>query len=399
MSQKVLVSVFLSLVAAGAGAELRPISDDAMSEVTGQAFLSVDREYHPDPANNTSYTRVNLGMDIEVQTNVDVLELGRYEREGERAGSSDVLIENFSLGYINNQAYFDKNPKAAQQLKPDGTPYGEGEIVPFHISNPFFEFAFDEATNEVVGVRLGFGESMGVLSGSIQSLTGNVNIDIIDTGQGLRAAENSTGGFFDQLVQLLTPVLAGGSPLITKAQLVQGPDAPNAGELDPVRAEFVGVPNGESFVLEDVNGAVAGIINLISPTLSSELYTTNCSGFLFGSCDVVVVAQNCEVLGIEACFPLDQYNSFPVGELEADSNGRRRIVGPKDGAFISFQTKDLDWLEDVRNTSATPEDFIRATSGAFFNIPNGAVEVNLAEALNGTARFRTEYIDRGKGLF
>ncbi|CAN0592906.1 unnamed protein product, partial [Ectocarpus sp. 12 AP-2014] len=72
---------------------------------------------------------------------------------------------------------------------------------------------------------------------------------------------------------------------------------------------------------------------------------------------------------------------------------------PKTGAFISFQTKDLEWLTDVKNTSATPEDFIRATSGAFFNIPNGAVEVNLAEALNGTVRYRTEYIDRGKGLF
>lgn len=399
MSQKMSSFVLLSVLATGVGAELRPISDEAMSEVTGQAFLSVDRDYHPDPSNTTSYTRINLGMEIDVQTNVDVLELGRYEREGERTGSSDVLIEDFALGYINNQAYFDKNPKAARQVKPDGNPYGEGEIVPFQIIDPFFEFAFDEASNEVVGVRLGFGEAMGVLSGSIQSLTGNVNIDIIDTGQGLREAENSTGGFFDQLVQLLTPVLAGGSPLITKAQLVQGPDAPNAGELDPIRAEFVGVPNGESFVLEDVNGAVAGIIDFISPTLSSELYTTNCSGFLFGSCDVVVVARDCEVLGIEACFSLDQYNSFPVGELESDGSGGRRIVAPKEGAFISFQTKDLEWLTDVKNTSATPEDFIRATSGAFFNIPNGAVEVNLAEALNGTARYRTEYIDRGKGLF
>lgn len=402
MSKKlhtVLASALILPSAAIAG--LDPISDAEMSEVTGQAFLSVDRDYHPDPAQNTAYTRVNLGMDIEIQTNVDVLEVGRYEREGEREGSSDVLINDFALGYIHSEDYFLNNPKAARQLKPDGTAYAEGEIVPFRITDPFFEFAFDETTNEVVGVRLGFGEAMGVLSGSIQSLTGNVNIDIIDQGQGLSAAE-SQGNAFDRLIGFLTPVLAGSSPLITKARLVEGPDSANAGNPDPVRAQYIGVPNGEAFVLEGVNRNVAGIIDLIKGTLSSDLSVANCQGGFLGiggTCDVIVVAQGCEVLGIEACFPLEQYQSFPVGELTADEDENRFITSPKEGAFISFQTKDLEWLKDVRNTSASPEDFIRTTSGAFFNIPNGAVEVNLAEALNGIARQRTEYIDRGRGLF
>lgn len=394
-------SALTALASTGVQADLEPISDSAMSDVTGQAFVSVDRTYHPDEANNTAYTRVNLGMDIDIQTNVDVLELGRYEREGEREGTSDLLIEDFALGYINNQAYYDENPGAARQYKADGSPYAEGEIVPFQISNPFFEFALDDDTNEVVGVRLGFGESMGMLSGTIRSLTGNINVDIVDTGQGLENAD-SNGNFFDQLVGFLTPVLAGGSPLMTKAKLLEGPDSPNAGELDPIRAEYVGVPNGEQFILEDVNGSVAGIINLISGALSSELYTQNCSGQflgLGGSCDVVVVAQDCEVLGIEACFPLEQYNSLPVGQVEADGDGNRRITGPQDGMFLSFQTKDLDWIEDVRNSAPGSDDFIRATSGAFFNIPNGAVELNLNEALNGIQRQRTEYIDRGRGLF
>src|SRR5690554_3830614 len=104
MSKKlhtVLASALILPSATIAG--LDPISDEEMSEVTGQAFLSVDRNYHPDPSKNTAYTRVNLGMDIEIQTNVDVLEIGRYERDGEKSGTSDVLIENFGLGYINNQ--------------------------------------------------------------------------------------------------------------------------------------------------------------------------------------------------------------------------------------------------------------------------------------------------------
>lgn len=400
MSKKLqaLVVVIVSLpVFAEAG--LQPISDEQMSEVTGQAFISVDRQYHPDPDDNTSYTRVNLGMDIEIQTNVDVLELGRYEREGEKAGSSDVLIRDFALGYINNQAYYQRNPKAARQYRPDGSSYNENEIVPFMIDNPFFEFAFDEATNEVVGVRLGFGDAMGVLSGKIETLTGNVNVDIIDRGEGLRDA-SSSGNFFDQLIVLLTPLLEGGSPLATKAQLVYGDDNdPRVGELDPIRAEYIGIPNGEKFVLENAGSFTRwSVKNLIGWGSSSEIEVPNCSFFSCGSGDIYVYADGCRVLGIDACFDLDMYNSFPIGQVE-EVNGERRLTGPADGAFISFQTKDLDWLKDVKKSDLTVEDFIRATSGAFFNIPNGATEVNLNEALNGTDRYRTEYIDRGRGLF
>ncbi|OJS98602.1 DUF6160 family protein [Marinobacter nauticus] len=400
MSKKLqaLVVAIVSLpVSTEAG--LQPISDEQMSEVTGQAFLSVDRQYHPDPDNTTSYTRVNLGMDIEIQTNVDVLELGRYDREGEKAGSSDVLIRDFALGYINNQAYYQRNPKAARQYRPDGSSYNENEIVPFMIDNPFFEFAFDEATNEVVGVRLGFGDAMGVLSGKIETLTGNVNVDIIDRGEGLRDA-SSSGNFFDQLIVLLTPLLEGGSPLATKAQLVYGDDNdPRVGELDPIRAEYIGIPNGEKFVLENAGSFTRwSVKNLIGWGSSSEIEVPNCSFFSCGSGDIYVYADGCRVLGIDACFDLDIYNSFPIGQVE-EVNGERRLTGPADGAFISFQTKDLDWLKDVKKSDLTVEDFIRATSGAFFNIPNGATEVNLNEALNGTDRYRTEYIDRGRGLF
>lgn len=400
MSKKLqaLVVAIVSLpVFAVAG--LQPISDEQMSEVTGQAFLSVDRQYHPDPDNTTSYTRVNLGMEIEIQTNVDVLELGRYEREGEKAGSSDVLIRDFALGYINNQAYYQRNPKAARQYRPDGSSYNENEIVPFMIDNPFFEFAFDEATNEVVGVRLGFGDAMGVLSGKIETLTGNVNVDIIDRGEGLRDA-SSSGNFFDQLIVLLTPLLEGGSPLATKAQLVYGDDNdPRVGELDPIRAEYIGIPNGEKFVLENAGSFTRwSVKNLIGWGSSSEIEVPNCSFFSCGSGDIYVYADGCRVLGIDACFDLDIYNSFPIGQVE-EVNGERRLTGPADGAFISYQTKDLDWLKDVKKSDLTVEDFIRATSGAFFNIPNGATEVNLNEALNGTDRYRTEYIDRGRGLF
>ncbi len=396
---RVWLCPLLALVAPIATADLQPISDSELSRVTGQAFISVDRQYHPDETDSTSYTRVNLGMDIELQTNIDVLELGRYERDGEKAGTSDVLIEDFALGYINNRAYFDRNPKAPRQYRPDGTAYGENEIVPFLIDNPFFEFAYDEEAEEIVGFRLGFGESMGVLSGRIETLTGNVNVDIIDRGAGIRDA-SSSGNFFDQIIVLLTPLLEGGSPLQTKAQLVYGEEGdPNIGELDPIRSEHIGIPNGETFVLSGASGFTRwSVKNLIGWGSSSRIEVPDCSFFSCGGGDILVYAQDCLVLGIDSCFDLDIYNSFSVGEIGI-VNGERRITGPVDGAFISFQTKDLDWLEDVSKANPNPEDFIRATSGAFFNIPNGATEVNLNEALYGTERYRTEYIDRGRGLF
>lgn len=397
---RLIAAVFLSSLSAGLSADLSPISDQQMSEVTGQAFVSVDRQYHPGANDTTTYTRVNLGMDIEIQTNVDVLEVGRYERDGEKAGTSDVYIEDFALGYINNQAYYDANPKAPRQRKPDGSAYAEGEIVPFMIDNPFFEFAYDQATEEIVGFRLGFGEAMGVLSGKIETLSGNVNVDIVDKGEGLKSA-NSNGNVADRLITLLTPLLEGSSPLQTKAQLVYGADGdPNLGELDPVRAEYIGIPNGEKFVLEGASGFTRWALrNFIAPGSSSRIELPGCTSFFVcPGGDIYVYAQDCLVLGIDSCFDLDIYNSFSVGEI-GEVNGERRIVAPADGAFISFQTKDLDWLKDVKKENFTPEDFIRATAGAFFNIPNGATEVNLSEALNGTQRVRTEYIDRGRGLF
>mgnify|MGYP006281848865 FL=1 len=377
---------------------MEPMSDQELADVQGQAdMIAIDRIEHPGDE-QVYYQRISTGMEIDLQTNIKRLELGRYDREGQEPGTSDVLIENLSLGYIQDRQYFQRNPRAARQLKDDGTPYEDGEIVPFSLYDPFFEIAHDSVTNDPIGVRLGFRGAEGMASGTFRSLTGNINVDILDRGQGLQNAD-SQGTLFDQLLNLLAPVVAGDSPLKTDAKLVYGPDSPRVGEIREARADHIGVANGETFLLEDVNGAVAGIVDLISGGLSSQLEVTNCSGFgPFGNCDLILEANNCEIIGITACFPLEQFQSIPIGEQE-DVNGRRTIVGPARGLFISGQNQDLDWIEDIRGGNPTREDLIKATRGTFFNIPNESITLNLQEALDGTERVRTEYIDRGNGLF
>ncbi|MCG8609600.1 MAG: hypothetical protein MI864_03610 [Pseudomonadales bacterium] len=368
------------------------MNNGELASISGQAMFSIDQYSHPDPTENTNYTRINLGLDVETVLNADVLELGRYERAGEKPGTSDVLINNFGLGNIYTSSYYDNNPKSPRPLKENGQEYVDGELVPFTLHDPFIEFSFNEATGQPTGVRIGFGDSKGFLSGNIETLTGNINVDILDRGEGLKEA-SSDGNLFDQVVIALAPYLAGGSPIYTKAELVD-----MDGNLDPVRAEYAGVPDGEKFVIEDVSGATRWLINTVSPLNSSTIENPNCSFFWCPAGDIIITVEDCLVLGITACFDLGDFNSLPIGKIE-EINGKRYITDAVPGVFISLQSQDVDWLIDTANLSPNPEDFLRATQGAFLNIPNSAVEFNLAEALNGIDRVRTEYIDRGVGLF
>ncbi|MDS1310290.1 hypothetical protein [Marinobacter xiaoshiensis] len=396
---RLVAALTFSTLSLGVSADLNPIADEHLSEVIGQAFISIDRDFHPDAS--TAYTRINLGMDIEVQTNIDTLELGRYERDGEKPGTSDVLINNFALGYIQNDKFFQDNPEVPEMYKADGAAYAENEVVPFFIENPFIEFAFDQQTQEVIGVRLGFGDAMGILSADIETLTGNVNVMIKDVGGAMKNAKQENPTISDQLIHFLTPILEKNNALETKARLVDGdPNSPTYGEIDEIRSEHIGVPDGERFVLEGASTfARLFMKDLLAPGSSSKIEVPGCNNlFDCPEGNIEVIAMDCKVLSIQSCFDLGQYRSFAVGEL-GQTNGERSVVAPVAGAFMSFQTRAVEWVKDVKQGKMAEAEFLQATSGAFFNIPNGATEVNLGEALNGVPRYRSEYIDRGRGLF
>ncbi|WP_243402325.1 hypothetical protein [Tamilnaduibacter salinus] len=264
-------------------ADLDPLSDQAMGEVRGQAMVAMDVT----GTEAARRTRVTLGLDAEVQTNVDSVALG------DTGDGSDVAVEHLSLGHISTDA-------STVQL--DGQTYAVNEIVPFVGKDPYFEVA--EQSGEVVGFRVGFNQARGTLSGDLNQFSGQLGLDLVDD-----------------------------SGTVVPATLFDGQtNATNH------RATHVGIDE-------------AG---------------TDCSA------------------GTQ-CAPLTNLKTLDVGDANGDGT-----VGFATDFFIGFQEQALDWQ--------TPEGTVSAQPGVHLNLPT-AMQLDLQTLQDGVPRARTEYIDRGQGLF
>lgn len=308
-----------------ATAALQPITDEELSQYTGQAFLQIDRT----AAGANDFTRFTFGMDVETLVTSDLIELGRYERSGEPSGSSDIRINDFALGSIN----------------------ADGSINPFKIRDPFLELAFEDngGQEELVGIRLGFGEAFGKLTGNIEYLTGNIEVELY--GKGSYLASQMSCSWWD-LVCAGAKGLVGGTwsddDFAAQAVLIN----PNNGQQDGVRATHVGMRNGQTLSI---------------PSGSSF------TNFLLG----IFSSSNCELLNVQTCFPLSIYRTLDIGNKDTGAAAQ--------GMFMSFQTKTVTWYDGGNGTSAT--------QGAFMNIPNGGIRTSFQEAFDGTERIRTKFLD------
>ena len=74
LTYKLNVLVSLLLAASLVNAEMRPIEDAELSEYVGQAAVAFDI----DQIGTNSYTRVTLGMEADLQMNINNVELGNY---------------------------------------------------------------------------------------------------------------------------------------------------------------------------------------------------------------------------------------------------------------------------------------------------------------------------------
>jgi hypothetical protein len=313
-------------------AQLVPIDEHELSNTTGQAFINVDRlQTARNSANQTiDTTKITLGLDIKTSLNADLLDLGNYERNG--SAGSDIRINDFALGKI------------------DST----GGIIPFEISDPFIELAFNKDASgkeHLIGLRLGFGGAKGALSGNIESLTGKVNVDIVGNAAPIRAAAYNTSFGWAKVAALTLAGVSDSTRLRAAAELVQSNGVPN-----PVRATMVGIPNED--VLKCESGCSLG-------GLSSFLLS------LFESGD-------CAVLGIDTCFPINTYSTLEVGNKQSDGTFTQ-----SSGLYLSFLSEKVTWGSEV-----TP-----AETGAFLNVPNGGLEVDFQQAFSGIERARTKYVD------
>ncbi len=330
--------VMIGLLTAQTGyAEMQALDDQALSDVSGQAFVNLTS----DSANGLNFTRVNFGIDVQTQLNIQKLRLGGYERAGEAAGTADIDINNFALGAVNDST---------------------GAVDAFRIKSPYLELAY--SGSKVVGVRMGFGEAQGYLSGDINRMTGNIAVDLY--GKGSYLATQMSCAWYDLICHSAKGLVGGAyasSDFSASAQLVNG-----GGDADPVRATMIGMIDGQKLSIPSGSGFDNFLLSLFS-------------------------SSNCALLSTQTCFPLANYGTFPIGKL----NNSGQFVSAAKGIFLSLQTQNVQW-RDQQDAS----QFITALAGAFMNIPRNAdgtatINTSFQEAFNGIPRRDTCFGTPQKG--
>jgi len=151
-----------------AQAELKPISESAMGDVTGQAFMQVEN------ITGTTYefTRMTLGVDVETRVNIDDVQVGQIN------GGTDFSAQHVALGHI---ARLD-----GEQF--NGVTYNAGDVVPFEARKPYIELAEDSAG--LAGFRMGFQQARGSVSSHTTSFSGDIGLKF----------EDNTGAKYDAVL-------------------------------------------------------------------------------------------------------------------------------------------------------------------------------------------------------
>ena len=341
-----------SLLCASAGAELRPLDDGELSAVAGQGLINLDALTY----GGYEYTRLNIGGDMKLLTNIDKLRLGNFARTGSSNPSNlgtvsnqaaDIAIDNFALGRVDNAGS------------------ANAQIVPFEIRDPYIELAFKNNGNgvrEIAGVRLGFGRARGDLSGDIHSLTGTMEGYINGPASiALEYYKQTHSGCDFNCIALS---IAGDAELYSKVQLVKEGSGDVTQNGVPInRATQIGVANGDRFHTTDA------FLDGLLPLLATQ-------------------GGDCKASGLPACFPLLNYKSIFVGD-RLNSN---LATGGAQGIFFSVQGQNVPW-QDLSDKSK----FIQTQAGAFANLAKYSdgnkdiypFAVALYDALRGTARVDT----------
>ena len=376
---KILLRRSALCVAALASAQLyalEEITEQELSEVTGQAFISVDASQD----GTFEFSRINLGLVVETLLNVDQLILGektraadddrtgdgtvrmvgengntasggRYDLNNDGVYDADIIIENFGLGRVNN--YLDAD---------------NASITPFLIENPYIELAYNNVggVKRMAGVRIGFERSKGDLSGDLISLSGRV------AGQIRGENVDAKLGIFTLPVNFVTDFdLLDGTTVNGTRNLGEGADAfANATYLK--RASWLGVADGTVIPVEALGLDVAALLG-------------------------DVTADQCvSSLGeLNTCFSARTYQSIYIGDDSVNTGDAKTDLanGGAQGFFISLQSENVAW----ENLTAAGGR-VQTEPGAYLNIDsyldsNGntvfPINMSFAEAERGLGRVAT----------
>ena len=181
LKKTITVLVTLGGMMASFSYGLAPMSDEGLSEITGQSLFSATY-IAPDAAGNPNegvgFYRVGVEANIAINANIDKLRLGCDGPGG--TGACDISIDRLRLSGLGGTDATDSGPP-----------------TDFLLDQPFFEFAIKNPTNpatrQVVGMRFGALSALGALTigenpdpnnpaddTGLNVLSGDLNLNILN---------------------------------------------------------------------------------------------------------------------------------------------------------------------------------------------------------------------------
>ncbi len=382
-------------------AAMQALGDKDLSDITGQAFITVDTSSYSDSTyGNFEFAKINLGVDIEIQANADSVKIGTFEREFGSEGTAPLIDVAFASNGDRNVTYqLDENGNVkvnGSDLHLDNLALGRvdnafssnPEIVPFNIHNPYIELAYALDSNgvrRIAGVRFGAESAYGDLSADLISLTGTFEGKVIGTAAVAyqnACVDTNTGSWFD----CLALAIAGDTLIESELNLLDGATgegipADSDGQVRAMyikRAQWAGIKNGDYFTTTDPSSGLKGII------------------------EVLAEADNCVASGVTTCFNIGIYDSIYIGVDDAnDADDNFEDNGAR-GVFVSLQSEVVPW-EDLSGIPGATR--VYTEHGAYLNsakymTASGEIKyplvLDLYEGLTGIQRVNT-CVGRSKG--